>query len=66
MDELRYYQGEDGWRWQLIAPNEKLIAESGEAYATESNCKRALERLKSIDMAAVPVIKAYKKAFTNG
>ncbi len=63
MDEIRYYQAEDGWRWQLIAPNERLIAESGEAYSTESNCTRAMDRLKSINMAAVPVIKTTAKLF---
>lgn len=63
MHEIRYYQAKDGWRWQLIAPNEKLIAESGEAYATESNAERAIASLKIIDLAKCPVIKTTAALF---
>jgi uncharacterized protein YegP (UPF0339 family) len=39
------YEAKDGWRWRIIATNGKIIAESGEAYSTKSNAKRAAHRL---------------------
>lgn len=66
MHEIRYYQAEDGWRWQLIAGNNLLIAESGEAYSTEGNCKQAIERIQAIAFSALPVVKAYERIMTNG
>jgi len=31
------------WRWCLKAANGRIIADSGEAYSTKSNCRRAVE-----------------------
>lgn len=44
MNTLTIYQAKDGWRWHMHAPNGRLTAESGEAYHSRSNAKRAAER----------------------
>lgn len=35
------YKAADGWRWRLRAKNSKIVADSGEAYSSKSNCRRA-------------------------
>ncbi len=37
------YEARDGFRWRLLAVNGRTIAESGEAYTRERDCKRAVE-----------------------
>lgn len=37
------YAAKDGFRWRLLAANNRLIAESGEAYTRERNCHRAVK-----------------------
>jgi|PlaIllAssembly_1097288.scaffolds.fasta_scaffold01916_15 uncharacterized protein YegP (UPF0339 family) len=39
------YKAKDGWRWRLIEANHKTVAESGEAYASKWNAKRAVRSL---------------------
>ena len=34
------------YRWRLVAPNGRIVADSGEGYATRSNARRALERVR--------------------
>ena len=36
------------WRWRLIAANGKIIADSGEGYASEYNAVRAAVRTKEL------------------
>ena len=36
------------WRWRLIAANGKIIADSGEGYASEYNAVRAAARTKEL------------------
>lgn len=36
------YEAEDGWRWQIKARNGRIVAESGEAYSTSGNARRAI------------------------
>lgn len=43
--EFIVYQAADGWRWRLLSDNHKVMADSGEAYASKGNAKRALKRL---------------------
>lgn len=43
--EINAWLAIDGWRWHLLAQNGKIIAESGEAYATRSGCVRSIKRL---------------------
>lgn len=38
----------DGWRWRMVAPNGRIIAESGEAYSRRSVCIKAAERLVEV------------------
>lgn len=35
------YWADDGWRWRLVAPNGKIVADSGEAYKRRYDCKMA-------------------------
>lgn len=43
---IRVYQDVRGqWRWSLVAGNGRIIADSGEAYATRSNAVRAVRTL---------------------
>lgn len=39
------YKAADGWRWRLRAKNSKIVADSGEAYSSKSNCVRAARRM---------------------
>lgn len=40
------YQDRAGlWRWRLLAANNRIIADSGEGYASKSNAMRAVSRL---------------------
>jgi uncharacterized protein YegP (UPF0339 family) len=42
------------WRWRLLAPNGKIIADSGEGYATRANARRAAENVRArIAQAAI-------------
>jgi uncharacterized protein YegP (UPF0339 family) len=45
MSRLVIYHARDGWRWRLVAKNNRIVAESGEAYEALSNAKRAAGRL---------------------
>jgi uncharacterized protein YegP (UPF0339 family) len=35
------------YRWRLVAPNGKIIADSGEGYDSRSNAKRAAENVRT-------------------
>jgi uncharacterized protein YegP (UPF0339 family) len=41
------------WRWHLFAANEKIIAESGESYHNEKDCRDAIDLVKSSSNAPV-------------
>lgn len=36
------FKARDGWRWHLRAANGRILADSGEAYASRRNCLRAI------------------------
>ncbi|MCD9031198.1 DUF1508 domain-containing protein [Luteimonas sp. Y-2-2-4F] len=38
----------DRWRWRLIAANGRLVADSGEGYASEHNALRAAVRTQAL------------------
>ena len=40
------YAAADGWRWRLLAANGRIIAESGEAYTRQRDCRRAVKALR--------------------
>lgn len=33
------------WRWRLVAPNNRIVADSGEGYTRREDCERALKRV---------------------
>lgn len=39
------YKSPDGYRWRAVRHNGRIVADSGEAYASLSNAKRAATRL---------------------
>jgi uncharacterized protein YegP (UPF0339 family) len=39
------YQAADGWRWRLVAPNGRIVADSGEAFASRSNATRSIRAI---------------------
>jgi hypothetical protein len=57
---LTVYQARDGWRWRLKAANGRIVADSGEAYSTKANARRASKRLLApvIVVDPVPVVQA--------
>ena len=42
---MKVYKAADGWRWHIKAPNGRIVADSGEAYAKKDGAKRAAKRL---------------------
>lgn len=42
------YKAADGWRWRLVAANNRIIADSGEAYTRKADVARSLERFVKI------------------
>lgn len=43
---FKVYLAEDGWRWRLLAANNRIIADSGEAYSRERDADRAVKTAK--------------------
>jgi len=41
------YRSYGQYRWRLRDGNHKIIADSAEAYVSRSNCKHAIENVKS-------------------
>lgn len=37
-DRVEIYRARDGWRWRRVAPNGRIIGESGEAYKQRKRC----------------------------
>lgn len=44
--QFEIYESDDGWRWRLVASNGNIVADSGEAYSSKGNAKRAVRSLK--------------------
>ena len=40
------YRDQDRWRWRLVAPNGRVLAESGEAYRRRSDAYQSLLRMR--------------------
>lgn len=48
MWKFEIYQDAAGeYRWRLVAPNGKITADSGEAYVSLSNARRAAENVRT-------------------
>ena len=49
-----YYKDSKGeWRWRLKAGNGRIIADSGEGYASEQECLADIDRVKASSAATV-------------
>ena len=49
-----YYKDAKGeWRWRLVAANGRIIADSGEGYKSEKECKDDINRVKNSKDAPV-------------
>ncbi len=42
---IEKYRAADGWRWRMRAGNNRIVADSGEAYRSRENCQGAIRRL---------------------
>jgi uncharacterized protein YegP (UPF0339 family) len=49
-----YYKDAKGeWRWRLKATNGRILADSGEGYKNQQDCKDAIDRIKASTRAQV-------------
>ena len=52
-----YFQDAAGeWRWQLVAPNHRIIADGGEGYTRKSNVIRAAKNMVKGIRGCEPII----------
>ena len=55
MEYVMYRDVQVRWRWRLLAANNQIIADSGEGYYNESDCRAAIDLVKSSLIAPVRV-----------
>ena len=53
MKYIKYRDVQNQWRWQLLAANSKIIANSGEGYHNEADCDAAIALVKGSATAPV-------------
>lgn len=53
---FRVYPAKDGYRWRLVTPNNRIVADSGEAYTRLRDAERAARRVAAIANAA-PIVR---------
>ena len=47
--DLEFYKDRRGlWRWRLVSANGRIMADSGEGYASKGNARRGWERLVAL------------------
>ncbi len=47
MGKFEMYESSNGeWRWRLVAPNGRTIADSGEGYSSKQACQDGIESVK--------------------
>jgi uncharacterized protein YegP (UPF0339 family) len=51
---LHIYKAKDGWRWNLVANNGRILCDSGEAYSSASNATRGADKT-STELAVIMV-----------
>lgn len=49
-----YRDAAGDWRWNIKAPNGRIVADSGEGYATRSGAHRALAKLRTAILRLEP------------
>jgi uncharacterized protein YegP (UPF0339 family) len=54
------YPAKDGFRWRLVTANNRIVADSGEAYTRERDAERAARRVAAIANAA-PITRIVSK-----
>jgi uncharacterized protein YegP (UPF0339 family) len=59
------YEAKDGWRWRLITANNRIVAESGEAYTRMRDAQRAARRVSSLSHCAVVEVSDGKGGVTT-
>ena len=40
------------WRWRLYAPNEEILADSGQSFTTKESCERNIHLVKRVAPSA--------------
>lgn len=46
---IRIYEDKAGeYRWRMVAPNGRIVADSAEGYTTHSGAKRAIKRVLAL------------------
>jgi hypothetical protein len=43
------------WRWRQVARNGNIVADGAEGYASESNCRRAVNRQNRLFKTPLPI-----------
>lgn len=47
MAKFEMYESSNGeWRWRLVAPNGRTIADSGEGYSSKQACQEGIQSVK--------------------
>jgi len=64
---MKYYiykDVSDFFRWQLLASNGEILAESGDGYVTENDCRKMINIIKKSDNVSVEIstVKYIKKS----
>lgn len=44
------YRARDGWRWRITGRNNRIMADSAEAYTRKYDCVRAIDRIRKADL----------------
>lgn len=45
--KIKPYEAEDGWRWRMVAPNNRIVADGAQAYASPQNLDRAIAKFEA-------------------
>lgn len=53
MKYVMYKDTQGQWRWKLVSANSRIVANSGEGYYNKTDCRSAIDLVKS--SANVPV-----------
>ena len=61
-----YKDGAEEWRWRLLAPNGKVVADGGEGYTERNDCVEGISRVTSALIHQHPmVVECGGKFFTH-
>jgi uncharacterized protein YegP (UPF0339 family) len=61
MKTLKFYKDKKKqWRWQVIAQNGRILADSGEGYTRRSNAVKGFEAMFEITVEDIKIFADYK------